>query len=126
MYLLFFSITVATILTQIPNLLGVNNAQNLTFLYALKISLITLPITFLATALYTIFYGKGALYFSYPSLAIIAKVFALLSALIINVYIIKTKNINIVEVLGVIIALTGTILIIYNEKINSFLNQLNN
>lgn len=126
MYLLFFSITVATILTQIPNLLGVNNAQNLTFLYALKISLITLPITFFATALYTIFYGKGAIYFSYPSLAIIAKVFALLSALIINVYIIKTKSVNIVEVFGFIIALIGTFLIIYNEKINNFINQLSN
>lgn len=123
MIIIISAIVFATILTQIPNILGINNAKELTLGYCLKISLYTLPLTFFATALYTFFYGKGSLFLSYPSLSVLAKVFSLIVAIIIQVWFLKNKSTNIFEIIGIIISITGTFIIIYNKEINQFFNN---
>lgn len=119
---LILSIIIATILIQIPNLIGVSQQQELNWVESFKISFYSLPLIYIATACYTFFYGKGSLYYSYPSLSIMAKILTIFTAIIIQVYFLKNRDTNIVEVLGVIFAIIGTTIIIYNKEIIKILN----
>ena len=61
MIIIISAIVFITILTQIPNILGINNASRINIRLLFKISLYTLPFNFFATAtLYTFFMEKVA------------------------------------------------------------------
>ncbi|MBE8232316.1 MAG: hypothetical protein HAW67_01175 [Endozoicomonadaceae bacterium] len=121
MLFLFVVIVLATVLIQIPNLLGVNLSEELTWLIAFKVAFYTLPITFIATALYTMFYGKGVALLSYPSLLLMAKVAALLVALIIEWLFIKNRSHNVVELVGFAITFVGVLTLMYKNEIRNLL-----
>jgi hypothetical protein len=122
MLYIFLSIVVATMLVQVPNILGISIKEGFTLIDAAKIAVYTLPLTFTATVLYIYYYTKGFEIFDYPSLMILAQITALLFAFSIQVVFFKYKNINFVEITGLIIAILGANLVIFNKEIYSLIN----
>ncbi|WDE02686.1 hypothetical protein [Thalassomonas actiniarum] len=116
----FFWLVVATLAVQVPNILGIqsqSNGETLTVLKALKITLLTLPVTIVATTGYTMFYGRGVEYFSYPAMSVYAKLGALVMAIILQFSLLQAKNINWVEVCGLLICILGFLVSINSEMI---------
>lgn len=120
----FIWLIVATTFVQVPNLLGIHNQHQdgvLTFLDALKIAAITLPVTFTATTGFTLYYGRGDQYFSYPAMVIYAHVCALAIGVLIQVFLLKAKETNIVEIFGLVLGLLGIVISIYSKDILALL-----
>lgn len=116
---LFLSLIIASLVIQIPNFLGASN-EAITLWYSIKMSLITIPISIIATASYVYFFGKGIELFSFTSLTIMTKVGALVFALIVQL-IWFNKSMNIVELSGILIVVLGFLIITFNEDINNLL-----
>ncbi len=123
MGLIISSLILATVMTQVPNLMGMNNASELTLASVLKIALITLPVTYAGTVGFTMFYGKGSEVFSYPSLNIIAKIAAFAIAILVQWAFFK-KTVNVVEIVGIVICIVGTTLIVFNQEIHQAIQSM--
>ena len=116
----FFWLVIATIAVQVPNILGIqsqSSEETLTVLTALKITLITLPITVVATTGYIMFYGRGSEYFSYPAMSVYAKLGALVVAIILQSWLLQSKTMNWIEVCGLIICILGFLISLNSEMI---------
>ena len=117
--MLFLVLTVGTIAIQIPNILGMqaHSGGQLDWAQITKITLMTLPLTVVATASYTYFYGRGSEYFSYPAMSVFAKVASLVIALVVQIVFLKIHEYNWLEITGISVAICGIILSIYSEDI---------
>lgn len=125
MIAVWFWLAIGTISVQIPNLLGISAGDDgLKLSEVFSIALKTLPITFLATASFIYFYGKGSEYFSYSALTIYGKVAALAVAIIIQVLWLGTRQSNWVEMFGLVLACIGLLLSVYAEPIQAYLQKL--
>lgn len=116
----FIWLVVATIFVQVPNLLGIQGQHEdgvLTIVDALKIAAMTIPLTFIATTGFTIFYGRGEQYFSYPAMVIYAHVAALLVGILIQVFLLKAKETNVIEITGLAICVAGLAISIYSKEL---------
>ena len=116
----FIWLLVATIFVQVPNLLGIQNQHQdgvLTFIDAVKIAAFTIPVTFAATTGFTLYYGRGDQYFSYPGMVIYAHICALIVGVLIQVFLLKAKQTNLIEILGLGLCLTGLVISIYSKEI---------
>jgi hypothetical protein len=116
----FIWLIVATVFVQVPNLLGVHNQHQdgvLTVFDALKIAALTLPVTFTATTGFTLYYGRGEQYFSYPAMVIYAHTCALAVGILIQVFILKSKETNVVELGGLALSMLGLVVSIYSKHI---------
>lgn len=119
----FIWLIVATILIQIPNLLGIQSQHEdgvLTVIDAVKIAAITVPVTFTATTGFTLYYGRGEQYFSYPSMVIYAHVAALAVGVLIQVYLLKSRETNLVELFGLGLGVLGIFIAIYSKDILNY------
>lgn len=120
MLMCFIWLVVATVFVQVPNLLGIQNQHQdgvLTLIDALKIAALTIPLTLIATTGFTLYYGRGDQYFSYPAMVIYAHVCALLVGILIQVFLLKVKETNGVELLGLGIAIGGLLMSVYSKEI---------
>lgn len=120
----FVWLVVATVFVQVPNLLGIHDRQQdgaLDAWTALKIAFFTIPLTFIATTGFTLYYGRAEQHFSYPAMVIYAHVAALVIGIIIQVGILKSKETNILEITGLCICMLGLMLSIYSKPIISWL-----
>ena len=116
----FIWLVVATVFVQVPNLLGIHDRQQdgaLDAWTAIKIALLTLPLTVIATTGFTLYYGRAEQHFSYPAMVIYAHIAALLIGIIIQVGILKTKETNLLEIAGLGICMLGLMLSIYSKPI---------
>ncbi len=116
----FLWLVVATLCVQVPNLLGIQNQHEdglLTFVDALKISLFTVPVTFTATTGFTLYYGRGDQFFSYPAMVIYAHIAALVVGILIQVFLLKAKQTNFIELSGLGICIAGLLISIYSKEI---------
>ena len=112
----WLSIIVATLCVQIPNIWAIKKfATEPSFVNALYISLLTLPMTFLATACYAYFYGTGSNHLSYPSLAVSAYGISLTTAFIVQHLILKNKPILWIDMLAIAFILIGLFIYIYRD-----------
>ena len=109
---------IATIAIQIPNLLSMQQAteDKMTVLSACKITLMTLPITIIATIAYTMFYGNGSHSMSYPAMSVYAKVAALFAAIIVQVVFLKSRGIGWIELLGLTLCFLGFVISVFGRK----------
>src|SRR5690606_22045131 len=108
------------VFVQVPNLLGIEGQQDdgvLTLVDALKIAAMTIPVTFIATTGFTIYYGRGDQYFTYPAMVIYAHTAALIAGFLIQVFILKAKEINFVEIAGLLICVSGLAISIYSKEL---------
>lgn len=120
MLVCFLWLIVATLCVQAPNLLGIHEQHQdglVSFVDALKIAGMTLPLIFIATTGFAIFYGRGNQFFSYPAMVIYAHVAALVVGVLIQVLILKAKETNAVELTGIGICLLGLVISIYSKEI---------
>lgn len=120
MWVCFIWLVVATVFVQVPNLLGIENQHEdglLTLVDALKIAAFTLPLTFIATTGFTLYYGRGDQYFSYPAMVIYAHICALMIGILIQVFLLKNKETNIVEITGLGICFLGLVISIYSKEV---------
>lgn len=120
----FVWLVVATVFVQVPNLLGIHDHQQdgaLDVWTALKIALFTIPLTFIATTGFTLYYGRAEQHFSYPAMVIYAHVAALVIGIIIQVGILKSKETNVLEIAGLCICMFGLVISIYSKPILSWL-----
>jgi hypothetical protein len=116
----FIWLIVATVFVQVPNLLGIQNQHHdgiLTLYDALKIAAMTIPLTFVATTGFTLYYGRGDQYFSYPAMVIYAHIGALLVGILIQVFILKAKETNVLELSGLGICVVGLLISVYSKEI---------
>lgn len=122
----FVWLIIATIFIQVPNLLGIQSQQEdgiLKVMDAVKIAAITLPVTFTATTGFTLYYGRGDQYFSYSSMVIYAHVVALAVGILIQVYLLKSRETNPVELLGLGLGLLGIFIAIYSKDILKYFSS---
>ena len=120
MLMCFIWLVVATVFVQVPNLLGIENQHQdgvLTFIDALKIAAFTIPLTFISTTGFTLYYGRGDQYFSYPAMVIYAHIGALGVGILIQVFILKAKETNVVELAGLGICVLGLLMSIYSKEL---------
>ncbi|WP_415913077.1 hypothetical protein [Neptuniibacter sp. QD37_11] len=124
MLVCFVWLLIATIGIQVPNLLGIQSQteNTLSAWAAFKITLLTLPVTLLATTGFTLFYGRGSQFFSYPAMAVYAKVAALIAAIIIQVWVFKNRDTNWLEMVGLSLCLFGFIVSIYSKDLLKLLH----
>lgn len=116
----FIWLIVATTFVQVPNLLGIHNQHQdgiLTFIEAIKIAAVTLPVIFTATVGFTLYYGRGDQYFSYPAMVIYAHICALAIGVLIQVFWLKAKETNAVELFGLGLCVAGLVISVYSEAI---------
>ncbi|MBC6904814.1 hypothetical protein DWB84_04975 [Saccharophagus sp. K07] len=116
----FAWLLMATIFVQVPNLLGVHEQHKdglVSVMDATKIAFFTIPITFIATAGFALYYGRAEQYFSYPAMVIYAHIAALMVGIVIQVLFLKSKEINVLEWVGLAIALLGLVLSVYSKAI---------
>lgn len=124
MFASFAWLLVATAFVQVPNLLGIHDRQQdgvLDLWSAVKIALLTIPITLIATTGFTLYYGRAEQHFSYPAIVIYAHVAALIIGIIIQVGFLKSKETNILEVAGLLVCLSGLALSIYSKPLLAWL-----
>ncbi len=124
MFASFAWLLVATAFVQVPNLLGIHDRQQdgvLDLWSAVKIALLTIPITLIATTGFTLYYGRAEQHFSYPAMVIYAHVAALIIGIIIQVGFLKSKETNILEVAGLLVCLSGLALSIYSKPLLAWL-----
>jgi len=117
----FIWLLIATLAIQIPNILGIQSSANgslITFTTALKISILTLPATLIASTGFTLFYARGIEFFSYPAMALYAKVFALVAAIVIQVVLLKSRGTNSIELIGLLVCLSGILISIFSKEIS--------
>lgn len=123
MLVCFIWLIIATILVQIPNLLGIQSQHEdgvLKVMDAIKIAAITVPATFTATTGFTLFYGRGEQYFSYSSMVIYAHVVALAVGILIQVYLLKNRETNVIELVGLGLGLVGIVIAVYSKDILNY------
>lgn len=116
----FLWLALATLFVQVPNLLGIHEQHQdgvVSLVDALKIAGMTLPLIFMATTGFAIYYGRGEKFFSYPAMVIYAHICALIIGILIQVFILKVKETNAVELIGVGICLAGLGISIYSKEI---------
>lgn len=121
----FIWLLVATTFVQVPNLLGIHEQHQdgfVSIMDAMKIALMVAPLTFVATTGFTLYYGRGDHYFSYPSMVIYAHVGALLIGILIQVFLLKSKQTNVVEIVGLTLAVLGLVLSVYSKSILEWYN----
>jgi hypothetical protein len=112
----FIYLVIGTIAIQLPNIIGMQTS-GLTPLQAAKIALVTLPITYGATICYVMFYGKGIEYFSYPAMSVYAKIIALVVAVVVQVLIMKSRDVNWLELAGMSICMIGFVVSVFSKEI---------
>lgn len=120
----FLWLTLATLCVQVPNLLGIHEQHQdglVSLMDALKIAGMSLPLIFVATTGFAIYYGRGDNFFSYPAMVIYAHVCALIIGILIQVFILKAKETNVVELAGVGICMAGLMISIYSKQIIALL-----
>lgn len=120
MVVCFLWLLLAVVFVQVPNLLGIHDQQQdgvLTVWNAMKIAAITIPLTFTATTGFTLYYGRGDQYFSYPAMVIYAHIAALAVGILIQVLILKSKETNVLEMGGLALCLLGLVISIYSKEI---------
>lgn len=122
----FLWLVVATVFVQVPNLLGIQSQHEdgvLTLVDALKIAAFTIPLTFIATTGFTIYYGRGNQFFSYPAMVIYAHIGALAVGILIQVFILKAKETNAIELAGLAICVVGLAISIYSKEVLELLKS---
>lgn len=116
----FLWLALATLCVQVPNLLGIHEQHQdgiVSLVDALKIAGMALPLIFIATTGFAIYYGRGDKFFSYPTMVIYAHIFALVIGVAIQVFLLKTKETNVMELAGIGICLLGLVMSIYSKQI---------
>lgn len=126
MFFSFLCLLIATMSIQLPNILGMtaNEGDGLSFLSAAKITFYTLPITILGTYFYTLFYGRGIMYFTYPAMSVYAKVFALIAAIVVQIFWLRSREVNVTEVIGINVAILGFLVSVFSNDIEEFFKAL--
>lgn len=120
----FLWLALATLCVQVPNLLGIHEQHQdglVSLVDALKIAGMSLPLIFIATTGFAIYYGRGDKFFSYPAMVVYAHVCALIIGILIQVFILKAKETNVVELTGVGICIAGLLMSIYSKQIMTLL-----
>ncbi len=120
----FLWLALATLCVQVPNLLGIHEQHQdglVSLVDALKIAGMSLPLIFIATTGFAIYYGRGDKFFSYPAMVVYAHVCALIIGILIQVFILKVKETNVVELTGVGICIAGLLMSIYSKQIIALL-----
>lgn len=120
----FLWLALATLCVQVPNLLGIHEQHQdgmVSLADALKIAGMALPLIFIATTGFSIYYGRGDKFFTYPAMVIYAHIFALIVGVVIQVFILKAKETNVVELVGIGVCIAGLVISIYSKQIMALL-----
>lgn len=114
-YLIFFVIT-AVAATQVSNFVAVRlYSIDAPFLSALKAAMYTLPLAFIATVFFNLFFGSGHLTLSYSSLNTMAIGLAILFGIFVH-FLIGSSKINHYELAGSLLIVAGVALIIIKGR----------
>lgn len=106
--MLYFSVILATLCIQIPNIWAIRVFnEHPSLASAFWIALWCLPASFMATAMYSYYYGKGYEALSYPVMTVTAYGVGLLTSLAVQVLVLKAKTPATPEVVGAAFIVVG-------------------
>lgn len=112
--MIYLSIILATLCIQVPNIWAIKAFdKSPTIPTAMFVALMCLPASFLATASYAFFYGKGYQFFSYPASAVLAYGTSMLMSIVIQILFLGGRHYSAMEVIGSLMILTGMSVVIY-------------
>jgi len=120
----FLWLLVATVFVQVPNLLGIHERHAegaVDFANAAKIALFSMPLTFMSTTGFTLYYGRAEQHFSYPAMVVYAHMAALAVGIVIQVGVLKAKETNMVEIAGLLICGAGLLISVYSKPLTQWL-----
>ncbi len=115
--MVYLSVIVATLCIQIPNVWAIKRfSDSPTLPTAFFIALLCLPATFLATAFFAFFYGRGYETLSYPAMAVMAYGASLLTSFSVQIFILRSKSLSVSEMVGSALIVLGLAVIISFKK----------
>lgn len=114
-FLIAFVIT-AVAATQVSNFVAVRlYSIDAPYLSALKAAMFTLPLAFVATLFFNLFFGSGHLTFSYSALNTMAIGLAILFGILVH-FLIGSSKMNLYEMAGSLLIVMGVALIIIKGR----------
>lgn len=114
-FLLLFILAAVTA-TQASNLIAVKiYSIDEPVISAFKAAIFTLPLAFIATIFYNLFFGSGHLTFSYSSLNTVSIGLAILIGILVHI-LIGSNRINMFEIIGSILIVLGVAIIILKGR----------
>jgi hypothetical protein len=120
--LVWFSIVIATLSIQIPNIWAIKKfEESPSFLTAFYIGLFCIPFGIISTTFYSYYYGFGFQKFSYPILIISAMAFSLLTSFFVQSFILKNKTIIFADYISIFFVISGLMVMIYRTEITQFI-----
>lgn len=115
--MLYLSIILATLSIQVPNLWAIKRFGDEPALStAFAVAFFCLPASFLATAMFAYFYGRGYETLSYPTMSVMAYGVSLLTNVFIHFFILRAKTLALSELVGIALILSGLAIIILFRK----------
>lgn len=116
--MIWLSIIIATLAIQIPNVWAINKFASAPGVNsALVVALFCLPTSFISTACYAYFYGKGFEQYSYPAMAISAYGISLLCALVMQVVVLRSKALTWVDTVSAVMVIVGLLLMVFRQAL---------
>jgi drug/metabolite transporter (DMT)-like permease len=114
---LIIFIFLASIAIQVPNILAMKYflGESSMSIKALKISLYTIPFSIIVSYSYAMFYGEGISKLSYPTLQVIAFSGMLIMSMLVQAFLLKNKDIQASELIGMLFVLVGISIIIFKK-----------
>lgn len=121
---IWLSALLASLCVQIPNVLAISKyGSGITIKEAFTLSLLCLPFTLAASICYTYFYSNAALKLSYPTAILILYAINLLLATIIQIFVLKTKTLMIVDYVAGALIVSGLVLTIFRVQIKDIFHE---
>lgn len=117
----WLSALLASLCVQIPNVLAISkHGSCITIKEAFTLSLLCLPFTVTASICYVYFYSNAALKLSYPTAILILYAINLLLATCIQIFLLKTKSLMIIDYIAGVLIVSGLVLTIFREPIKGY------
>lgn len=123
LFMTFGWLVIGTISFQVPNVLGMQQGGELTIFEAFRITIITSPLILLGSMAFTLFFAHGISFATYPTLNIAAKVVGLIVAALVQVWFLNKSDFNIVEGIGILIAVVGIFIAAFSKNISEYIES---
>jgi len=118
---IILAVIIASFCIQLQGYLAVKTSGPINTETLLTIATLCLPTAFLSAMAYAYFFGKGYQFASYPSLQLTANTFALLTAMSVQVLILKDREFDAIEAIGIAVGFLGCLIVVYRDEIRTLL-----
>lgn len=110
-------IFMANALVQVPNVIGILYfAEKMTFSNIAWLNLVTLPVSFIASCLFVLYYMKGSASFSYPMLVLMNVGVTLFVGFLYGLFVLKNQTFTMMDLIGFILIVCGVLVVVFKKS----------